>query len=116
MVADVEIPHPFTILKKLARALRKSQTKDDETSLDAKEAAGTINTVRAWLACLPPLCCQTPLMRGPGLAVEKQTQERRGGCPMTRLWLEQEDTFGEPLLQDPTKFKCTSQATHLGGM
>jgi hypothetical protein len=54
VVADVEIPHPFMILKKLAWALRKSQTKARETSLDAKEAAGTINTVKTLLACLPP--------------------------------------------------------------
>lgn len=50
VVADVEIPHPFTILKKLAWALRKSQKKAGETSTRAKEAAGTINTVRALLA------------------------------------------------------------------
>lgn len=76
--------------------------------LDVKEAAGTINTVRALLARLPPLCCQTLWVRG--------NKHRRGGEAILypASGLKQQDTFGEPLLQDPTKLKCTPQATRLG--
>lgn len=74
----------FTTLKKLARAARKSPTKEDETPLDAKEAAGTISTVGALLACLPLLSCQMVWMGASGIAVGKPTGEKRP--PYTCLW------------------------------
>lgn len=84
VVAHVGIPHPFTILKKLAWAPRKSQTKDDETGCQgsswhhkhSESSAGTP----------PSMGCQMLWVGGPGTAVGKQTQGRRGGHPITCLW------------------------------
>lgn len=71
MAAHVDTPHPFTILEKLAWALRKSQTKTGETLLDAKKAAGTINSAGALLAHLLPHAAKW-LRKGPDISLGKQ--------------------------------------------